>query len=357
MRDLIVVGAGEVFEKNWLPAIRKAEKSGKVRLVGIVEPQDHRRRSVALYHPSIWAASSLRDIPDYASRDTIVLVLTPDHFSVVQEIAMMGFKNIIVEKPLVSRDYEIPLFLDLVAKHRLKLYAVDMYIPKMFSFGMVCGTFSVEDPRVALFSSGPHCDLPLGRVEGISVSVIEGGDLGVPSLLRRPWLLNDPEIGGMLRDLGTHVFAPLANVGLLGPGFKVSHVALAKLTADRSDIEPVTNRTDVETYVAVQLAWNDIPIHAVFGKLPQQGGEWSISVRGSKGMFFAGLRSGQPAVVLSNNGATSVLQLSVSSMEFVLEEILMFYGGLLPSFDGNLGAIRTSLEINRKIRDVYFSSR
>ncbi len=39
MHDLIAVGAGEVFEKYWFPAIQKSEK---VRLVGIVEPRDER---------------------------------------------------------------------------------------------------------------------------------------------------------------------------------------------------------------------------------------------------------------------------------------------------------------------------
>ena len=237
-----------------------------------------------------------------------------------------------------------------------------MYLPKAFSLAAVLGAVSSDDPRLEfLTSAGNNLLAPisayLGDVEGASVSVIEGGDFGLPSLDRRQWLEKDPEVGGMLRDLGTHAFGPLVNAGLLGPEAEVCSATLAKFTNDRSGLTPVATKKDVEMYVSAQLAYDDIPIHIALGKLPQRGGEWSLVVRGSNGMFFSSLRSGQPAVVLGNNGATTPIRLTVSPLDFILGEIGMFYGGHLPAFDGNVGVISASLQLNEKVRAAYFSAR
>lgn len=359
MHGMIAVGAGEVFEKYWLPAI---QKSNKVRLVGVVEPRKSRLRSLTKTHPNLgkaWSVASIGEILDGTSRDTVVLVLTPDHFPVVKELAEKGFRNIVVEKPLVSRDRELPLILEMAEQYALKLYSVDMYLPKAFSLAVVLGSINRVDSRLNFFSVTATEEDPnlLGDVEGATVSVIEGGDFGVPSLDRRQWLEKDPEVGGMLRDLGTHAFAPLVSAGLLGIEAEVLNATLAKFSSDRTMLAPVTDTKDVEMYVSAQLAYRDIPIHVAFGKLPQKGGEWSLTVRGSKGMFYTSLRSGQSGIYVGNNGKTQFSSLSVSPMEFVLEEIRMFYGGLLPGFDGNIKAISASLALNKKIRDAYFSSR
>lgn len=359
MHDMIAIGAGEVFEKYWLPAIQKSKKA---RLVGIVEPRGLRLMSLAkIPQPEkTFEVPSLEHIPTSGtSKSAVILVLTPDHFPVVRDIAAMGFKNIVVEKPLVSRDHEAPLILELASRYNLKLYSVDMYLPKAFSLAVILRKVNPADPRCSFFAIDATEETAslLGDVEGATVSVIEGGDFGLPSLDRRQWLEKDPEVGGMLRDLGTHAFAPLVNAGLLGKDAEVCDVSLAKFTADRFGIEPVTNRDDVEMYISAQLAFRDIPIHAAFGKIPQKGGEWSLTVRGSKGMFYTSLRSGQPGIIVGNNGKTKFLKLSVSPMEFVLEEICMFYSGLLPEFDGNVGAVSASLALNKKIRAMYFSSR
>lgn len=358
MLDMIAVGAGEVFEKYWFPAIQKSKKA---RLVGIIEPQGLRLMSLVKMVPQpekIFGVTSLERIPSGTSKSIIILVLTPDHFPVIRELAEKGFRNIVVEKPLVSRDHELPLILELASQHNLKLYSVDMYLPKAFHLAALLHAVSDNDPRLAFLYCGGQslqdASAYFGSIEGASASVIEGGDFGIPSLDRRPWLEKDPEVGGMLRDLGTHAFAPLANAGILDLNAEVLSATLAKFTHDRSGIEPITNRNDVEMYVSAQLACRDIPIHVAFGKLPQKGGEWSLAVRGSKGMFFTSLRSGQPGVVLCDDDMTIPLRLSVSPMEFVLEEICMFYNGLLPGFDGNLGVIHTALEMNARIRDKLF---
>lgn len=361
MLDIIAVGAGEVFEKYWLPAI---QKSKEVRLIGIVEPRGLRLMYLAKIIPqspkSLFGVTSLEDIPSDTVKSAIILVLTPDHYETVKRIAEMGFRNIVVEKPLVSRDHELPLILELAQQRNLKLYAVDMYLPKAFSLVAVLGVVPDNDPRLAFLSSNMPSFATvrnhLGDIEGVSVSVVEGGDLGLPSLDRRQWLEKDPEVGGMLRDLGTHAFGPLVNAGLLASTAEVCSATLAKLTPDRSGLTPVATRKDVEMYVSAQLANGDIPIHVALGKLPQKGGEWSLSIRGSKGMFFSSLRSGQPAVVLADDGTVTSIWLTVSPLGFILEEIRMFYGGLLPTFDGNVGVISASLAINEKVRAVYFSA-
>ena len=361
MHDIVAVGAGEVFEKYWFPTI---QKSKKVRLAGVVEISANRRQVISQMCPAAWIEPHLPD--KRGSWDPIVLILTPDHFPSIQEAAEKGYRNVAVEKPLVSRDSEVAGLLSLDLRYGLRLYATDLYIPKAFPLRAACGVLSSDDPRAKMLSIAAARVVPntldsiktlLGDIEGVTVSVVEGGDLGLPSLNRRQWLEHDNEIGGMLRALGTHVFAPLVSAGLLDSEAEVLSATLAKLTANRRGIEPVNDRNDVEMYVSALLAQSNIPVHVSLGKLPQKGGEWSIVVRGSKGMFFTSLRSGGPPAIISTANETVEVRMSVTPMEFVIEEMLLFYEGLLPGFDGNLGAILASLVMNRKVRETYFSSR
>ncbi len=114
---------------------------------------------------------------------------------------------------------------------------------------------------------------------------------------------------------------------------------------------------EVEMYVTALLEANGIPIHLAFGKVPiSAGGLWAIEVRGDKGMYFAGLRTGQPSILVGNDGCTVTFSLTTSSYEFVIREALLYFDGLLPGFDGNLGAFSTAMEVGQAILRQYGES-
>lgn len=358
MRDVVIVGAGFAGREHWIPAVRA---SGGLRLVGVVDTSPESRaaaRSAA--GDGIWIVPAIGEIPAAVSQEAIIFVVTPDHFPVIAESLANGYRNLVIEKPLVSRDEEVALLKVLIAETSPRIYAVDHYFQKFFALEFVLGRVALSDPRVALlaaqgdhpFNAIPGC---LGQIEGLSAVNIEAGDLGIPYLDGHPWLEHDPVIGGILRDLGPHALNPLTRLGLIGPEIEFYDVGLAKLTRNRAGLEP--DRVEIEMYVRVLLVSRDVTINLTFGKAPFRGKERSLAVRGERGSFFAGLARGQHAVLMTNDGRTTRLQLTTSENQFVVEEARLFHEGLLPGFDGNLGATFTALEAGQKIREAYFASR
>lgn len=356
MRDLIVVGAGQAFQEHYAKILAEMPD---LRVVGIVD-KETKLISKEMFG-GVWERAEVGEIPGEAIRpDVAVIILTPDHYPVIVELARLGFKFIMVEKPLVSRDEEVSRVVELVDEQQLRLYAIDFYIPKLFPLSVASGKLEEGDPRFKFVNSTGIISPAhfLGNIEGIGVQVIEAGNFCLPDLEKRPWLERDLAIGGMLRDLGTHALAPLVAAGLLTDAAQVHDVKLARISSNRSSLVPIHDYSEVELYVSALLTTeDDIPIHVAFGKVPFRGGIWSLEIRGDQGMFYAGLRTGQPAVLVSNKGASVFLSLAASTYRIVIEEALMYFRGELPGFDGNVGAFYVSMEILRKMREQYFSSR
>ena len=161
----------------------------------------------------------------------------------------------------------------------------------------------------------------------------------------------------MLLDLGTHALSPLIAAGLLGAGAEVRDVKLSRLSADRSDLTPVRATNEVEMYVSALLSTaEDLSVQVAFGKVPFRGGVWATVIRGERGMIYAGLRSGQPVVVVPDRGDPIILSLTKDHYAIALEEALMYFCGDLPDFDGYTEAFFVSMEVLRRIRDAYFAN-
>lgn len=356
-KDAILVGVGFAGTQHYLPTLAESKDFS---IIGAVDPLDTARERANASCPGIWTVPTVQEIPDTAPRDTVVFVVTPDHYPVVVGLVESGFRNLVVEKPLVSRDDEVTELQELVVKHGLQIYAIDHYYQKFLPLQFVLGRMPITDPRVASITiTGdhqldelPHC---LGVVEGVTYTNIEAGDLGVPYLNDHPWLENDPEIGGMIRDLGPHAFSPLVRNGLLGAPPDLFDIQLLGLSPNRTRYVPLLGESEIEMYVHALLTYKGVTANITFAKAPFQGKERSLAVRASNGTFFAGLARGQSSVVLTDDGRTTRLSLRVAENQLVIEEANLFFNGQLPGFDGNLEAAITALQLGQGIRTAYFN--
>jgi hypothetical protein len=365
MRKLIVIGLGHAWNEFYPKVIAKLQEQGLIQLEGTVDPRlsEMNGPEFAVVRGK-WHCGRIEEIPSGAiDPDTMVMILTPDHYGVIKELAEMGFKEILCEKPLVSRSSEIAKVEGLVDTYHLDLYAIDFYLPKTLGLQVMFGLVGPKDPRYAWMNiSDPDADFVqiLGAPEGIGVQVIEAGDFCLPDVASRPYLANNKDIGGMILDLVTHVCGPLYQAGFLQRvgllrNWQVKATSLERMKEVMSgDLVPIKDIDEVEMYVTALLEANGIPIHLAFGKVPfNTGGLWSLEIRGKKGMYYAGLRTGQPAVLVGNDGRVVTFVLKMSTYEFVVREALLYFEGKLPSFDGNFGAFTASMEIGQQILEHY----
>lgn len=358
-RPVILVGAGMISVTHWMPSIARLSS---LKLVGVIDPDEGARNRAKETIPGIWTAARIDGIPDVDRDEMIAVVATPDHFPVIRELGENGFRKFLVEKPLVARDAEVDELERYAREKNLVIYSIDHYYPKFLPLEFTLGRLPSDDPRVKFLEfRGDHRseEIPglLGVVEGVTYTNIEAGDLGIPTLDNRPWLEHDPELGGMLRDLGTHAFGPLIRVGLLSPKADIMDIGLAKFNSTRDGFEPVKKKTDIEMWIRALMISNGITANVTFGKAPFPGKERSLAVRAKQGVFFAGLARGQSSVLMTNDGRVTRISLTKPESDLVLEEAIAFFSGQLPkSFDGNLHASLGALRLNQRLRAKYLES-
>ena len=342
---------------HWIPGI---SRSTQLKLVGVIDPDEHARRRAAEATPGIWTAVRVDAVPPADHQGTIVFVATPDHFPVIRELGDYGFREFIVEKPLVSRDVEVDELERYARGESLTIYSIDHYYQKFLSLEFALGCLTLNDPRVEFLEfHGAHRreEIPglLGAVEGVTYTNIEAGDLGIPHLDAHPWLEYDPIIGGMLRDLGSHAFAPLIRAGLTSEDATIMDVGLARLNATRNGFVPVRSQSDIEMWVRALVVWNGITANVAFGKAPFPGKERSLAVRAAGGVFFAGLARGQSSILMTNDGRMTRISLHKAENDLVIDEAIAFFDGKLPAdFDGNLRSSLSALRLNQRLRTRYF---
>ena len=261
--DAIVVGVGFAGTQHYLPILGKSEDFS---VIGAVDPLGTARERASNLCPGIWTVPTVQEIPDTAPRDAAVFVVTPTHYPVIAGLVKAGFRNLVVEKPLVSRAREVAELQELVVANALRIYAIDHYYQKFLPLEFVLGRMPWGDPRVAsLAITGGHQphELPgcLGQVEGVTYTNIEAGDLGIPYLNDHPWVEQDPEIGGIIRDLGPHAFSPLVRNGLLGALPDPFDIQLLRLSTDRTRYVPVMGEGEIEMYVHTLLVYNGVTVN------------------------------------------------------------------------------------------------
>ena len=357
--EAIIVGFGFAGGTIWGPILKDGKNFSMIGVVDLLEAPLKKARGLL---PGIWTASNVKEISDTVSRDTVVFVVTPDHWPVIVDLVELGFKNLVVEKPLVSHQNEIHFFETLIQENNLVVYTIDHYYQKFLALEFALGRMRNNDPRVdSLSITGDHGrhELPvcLGEIEGVTYTNIEAGDLGIPYLNTHEWVEKDPKIGGIIRDLGPHALSPLTRCGLIDPTAKIQEVSLLRLTPDRTGLMPVRNTDEIEMFVRTTLTSKEgVTANITFGKVPFQGKERSLAVRAANGVLFAGLARGQSSVVMTDDRRTTRISLRETENQVVVKEAKLFFDGKLSDFDGNMTSAITALEIGQKIRKTYYES-
>ncbi len=127
----LIVGFGRAGRDLHLPCLQKT-RTGHARLIspeiGVVAYEEE-------YYDSSDAAGlrlfeNMADARQAFGEDCIVHVCTPpaSHFSVVQEAAELGFKRLIVEKPLASTLDEVERIQALRRRHKLEIFVVATWL-------------------------------------------------------------------------------------------------------------------------------------------------------------------------------------------------------------------------------------
>lgn len=310
-------------------------------------------------HPP-FASNTFSDLP------VVAVIATPEHLKPLETLSELGVRKFVIEKPLVSNQDEIGIFRKIVRFNTgLKVYALEMCITKVLPLYLLTGRISPDDPRWTwvknqygrvpsekLYNS---LESQIGEIEGIDGIVLEGGDFGIPDLVLRPWLESDKKTGGMLLDLGTHIFSPLITAGLIASPDSVQ-VDIAReyiLSEDRKTfIEAAAGQPEmyVDALLGIRYEGRNIPLSIKLAKTFHQGGIWKLLIRGSKGDISIGLRTGQPLTIEPNRGNSIQLRLAeTDGYSLSLAEADLYFQGL-PGFDGNQRALLDSIQIIDKIK-------
>lgn len=355
IREIILVGAGHAGQSYWIPAL---QKSPNWDLTHIVDPDPVAQARASAMAPGVSVVGSPMLIAQL--HDATVMIVTNDHLPVLRDYYNAGCRRFIIEKPIVSRDADIPEFEAFLARSDTQIYSIDHYYQKLWPLKLVLGVMSTSDPRVFLLSvpagASVH-SLPnsLGDIQSVSIVNIEGGGQGIPYLDAHPWVEHDRELGGTIRDLGPHVLAPLIGAKLLSSSAHILSVQLDRLSNMRTNLAPVMTEGEIETHVHALLKYEGAGIDVTFGKVPLAHSHKSLVVIGSLGTFYGSIARGGTSTIVTKKGKRIAVQLTKEENDLVLLEAALFFNDQLPvEFDGNVGASMAALKLGVRLRDGYF---
>ncbi len=228
--SVIVVGAGAQYEDHHKQTLDKLGP-GNLRILVDQDPTRFTSPNTNGLAVVADATTQIFDFSNHPYRDRLVaLVATPEHFKSIVPLIRGGVERFVVEKPLVHNSAETRELAAILARNPdVQIFPIDHYIQKSYPLLALAGnldpngrqwkTLQLEngDP-VPPELAGKLFDM-IGLIKSIDITIVEGGDLGVPDLKNRPWLMTNTQIGGMLSDLGTHALTPPFVSGLLDPDF------------------------------------------------------------------------------------------------------------------------------------------
>jgi len=178
-----LIGCGALTEQVYAPVLAYLEKTGRVKVVSLVDPNAGRRTQIAKVFPSARLAAQLEELP--ATPGALAVIASPPNLHVTQACALLeAGRHVLCEKPLALSAAEAETMIA-VAQRTGQLLAAGMmrrFYPSTQALreNLLAGTFG--EPK---------------RVE-----IIEGGRFGWNAASPRFF---EPSNGGVLFDLGSHV--------------------------------------------------------------------------------------------------------------------------------------------------------
>lgn len=379
---VIVVGAGAVYDEKIRGALDRLGPVDKRVLIDWESKRIGQEKSTESVNttgaarPSFVIADSRRapfnidQLSESKRKEFVVFVAVPDHLGTIKSFVAGGFRRFIVEKPMVNNGKEVAALEGLKKDHPdLLVYPLDFYVQKVAPLLLLTGRIKTTDPRWEWVTTGDGQPVArelagalsqkIGELEGIEVIVLEGGNLGLPDLAKREWLEKDEVRGGMLLDLGTHALAPLVAAGLLSAETtEIVQASRCVFGSDRKSYVPALPGQP-EMYARALLtsyqSGRSLPLALTVGKTFHDGGMWSLTLRGSRGYIFMGLRTGDSLMVIPKEGDGIRLKLKAGSDPYALacQEADMYFQR--PSnFDGNMQAMLDAIAIIDQIKQATF---
>lgn len=213
-QGLMVVGLGAVYQEHLANPLSSWVDPGNQILV---DREWQRFETIGIGKKVVADINQPPFAPNaFSDQSMVVVISTPKHLSALISLIELGIERFVVEKPLVNSAREVQIFRDITESNpNIRIYAMEMCLTKVLPLYLLTGKIHPDDPRWEWVEDQDHKPPPsalynsiedqIGELEGIEGIVLEGGDFGVPDILRRPWLESDNEGGGMLLDLGTHI--------------------------------------------------------------------------------------------------------------------------------------------------------
>lgn len=280
-------------------------------------------------------------------KQIVAFIATPNHLEAINTLVKSGVRKLIVEKPMVNNGTEIDELQKLLNMHPdLKIYPLDFYLQKATPLLALMGQLPNGDPRWNRLETGDGEEVDgkrlgvlqehIGNIEGIEMSLIEGGSFGLPDLAKRPWLEFDKKRGGMLLDLGTHALVPLIASGILAIDKIDINFAHRYILGQNRQSFIRAGSEDAEIFaqalLSLQIDDHKIPLSLTIGKTFHDGGIWKLVVRGSQGDLSFGLRTGQPLTIESNKGRPMTLRLKpADAYALAFQDAHRYFEGDLPA--------------------------
>lgn len=271
MINLIVAGGGEGTYKNLYPVTQSKDPDLEMRIYAIIDivpkeklhplTQDILKKEQAIYIQA--QNGNLTDLTRNVSlslpKNPAAIVMTPNnsHLWYTKFFASLGIP-VYVEKPVVTNLYDLEEFLAIAAKFPKLIYAAEYCVEgKALGFLTAANAIAKTDSRRKYLQySGSLSLIPftkkLGCVKNIKGKLLEGsGSAGTAD--HRAWLL-DGRQGGMIRDLSSHLFGPLYDIGLATAEVINPHVTLDKYenTMLLGTFRPLQQPDEGETYARME---------------------------------------------------------------------------------------------------------
>ncbi len=243
MINLIVVGGGEGFYKNLDPAIQSPELKSVMRIATVIDilPLDqlHEETQKIIRNRGIRYANSRtsRDEDVQLGDNPAVIIMTPNdsHMDYARRFSSMKKDlPIDVEKPVATRLSDVEDLLTIAKQGRI--YAAEPTVDgKCLGLLWAAGAVPDDDPRIRYLETdlvgAGHWTVQdyfrsLGRLRYVCGAMLEGtGKAGTAD--HRPWLLEGKH-GGMIRDLASHLFGALYDIGMGSSDIRWEEVELGR---------------------------------------------------------------------------------------------------------------------------------
>lgn len=284
--DILVVGAGDCYNQNHLPANKKLKKDGVASITGVVDVKPESEVILpegAVYvqrKPSQPLSELVGRLPQSQKPDVVILSHPNSlHVPDAEDLVRSGHK-VLMEKPFALDEAQLSRVEKLLETGRLAL--VEHYLlGKVTMLHVLSGvaspdSFYLTTPGLLTGDvdklrqyAGRLTDL-IGDVKYVESRVLLGkGDDG-HVLHRNSDLSIARRGGGMIQDIGIHAMAPVTaltpKIGRLGSVDRLD-VAVAREHVQHYLGRNNTPEEIAETYGDVFFhTTNNVPVHLMFGK-------------------------------------------------------------------------------------------